>query len=148
MEPRTVQERKRDVLEKLRAEEDCWVASADAGGRTHLIPLSFYWDGVRLIVATPAGSRTARNLRRAGVAQVGLGPTRDVVIVSGSLEFLPERAVDEGFAQAHARKAVFDPRRSEGEYVYICLTPERVQAWRTEPELAGREVMREGRWLA
>jgi hypothetical protein len=137
MAPRSTEQRRRDTLEKFRTEEDCWVASANGSGRTHLIPLSFYWDGARLIVATPNGSRTARNLRRAGVARMALGPTRDVVIVSGPLEFISDDAVDPALGEAHAQKTGFDPRTSDGAYVYICLTPERILAWRTAAELEG-----------
>jgi hypothetical protein len=30
---------------------------------------------------------------------------------------------------------------------WLRVVPRRIQAWREENELAGREVMREGRWL-
>ena len=35
------------------------------------------------MLATPRSSPTATNLLRAGVARVGVGPTRDVVLVDG-----------------------------------------------------------------
>lgn len=127
-------------------EKDVWVASASASGEAFLIPLSFYWDGERLTVATLKGSRTARNLRRAGVARMALPPTRDVVIIEGTLEFIETDADDE-LAAAHTEAAGFDARRS-GKNVYIRLTPRRIQAWREEDELAGRDVMVDGRWLA
>ena len=147
MEPRTVEQRKKDVLDKLQNDVDIWVASASATGDSYLIPLSFYWDGQRLTIATPKNSRTARNLRRAGVARMALGPTRDVVILEGALEFIPV-GVDENLADAHAKKAGFDPRKSREEFVYICITPRRIQAWREENELRGRDTMVDGRWLA
>ena len=130
----------------LGTEKDIWVASASAAGDAYLIPVSFYWDGERLTVATPKRSRTARNLRRAGVARMALEPTRDVVIIEGTLEFIETDANDE-LAAAHAEAAGFDARRS-GKNVYIRLTPRKVQAWRTTEELAGRDVMIDGRWLA
>ena len=37
---------------------DLWVASAGATGEAYLIPLSFYWDGAGLTIATPGRSRT------------------------------------------------------------------------------------------
>ncbi len=43
--PRSRAQRKADTLELLRAEVDCWVASADEMGNAHLVPLSHYWDG-------------------------------------------------------------------------------------------------------
>ena len=148
--PRSQEQRKLEVLEKLRmvpgTEKDIWVPSASAAGKVHLIPLSFYWDGARLTVATPKNSRTARNLQRACVARMALAPTRDVVIIEGALEFIETDADDE-LAAAHAEAAGFDARRS-GKNVYIRLTPRRIQAWREENELGGRHVMIDGRWLA
>ncbi len=83
MSVRSVEQRVIDVCAKLETEVDIWVASASATGDAYLIPLSFYWDGVSLIVATPEQSRTARNLRRSGWARMALGPTRDVVVLEG-----------------------------------------------------------------
>ncbi len=81
--PRSRAQRKADTLERLRTEVDCWVASADEMGNAHLVPLSHYWDGAALVVATPRSSPTATNLLRAGVARIGVGATRDVVLVDG-----------------------------------------------------------------
>src|SRR2546423_4392923 len=81
--PRSRAQRKADTLALLRTEVDCWVASADETGNAHLVPLSFYWDGAALVLATPRSSPTATNLIRAGLARVGLGQTRDVVLVDG-----------------------------------------------------------------
>ena len=78
---------------------------------------------------------------------MALGPTRDVVILEGALEFIPVGADDE-LAEAHAKKAGFDARRSQQENVYIRMTPRKIQAWREVNELAGRDVMKDGRWLA
>ena len=52
-------------------------------GNAHLVPPSHYWDGAALVFATPRSSPTATNLLRAGVARVGVGPTRDGVLVDG-----------------------------------------------------------------
>jgi hypothetical protein len=81
--PRPRAQRKADTLARLRTEVDCWVASAGATGHAHLVPLSFHWDGSALVLATPRASVTAANLLRAGVARIGAGPTRDVVLVDG-----------------------------------------------------------------
>jgi hypothetical protein len=143
-------QRKARVLEHLRmvpgVEKDIWVASANESGEAYLIPLSFYWDGARLTVATPTNSRTARNLRRAGVARMALPPTRDVVIIEGTLEFIATDS-DDLLAAAHAEAAGYDARLSRRN-VYIRLTPTAIQAWREENEPGGRDVMVEGRWLA
>ena len=148
MQPRSTKQRIADVLGKLRHDEDVWVASASETGEAYLIPLSFYWDGTRMILATLENSRTVRNLQRAGWARLALGPTRDVVILEGAVTIQPARDLDPTLAAAFAQKAGFEPRREAEKYVYLLVTPERIQAWREANELPGRQVMRDGIWLA
>ena len=147
MAPRNAEQRTDDVRQKLRDEVDCWVASASSTSDAYLVPLSFYWDGARLLLATPTNSRTARNLRRAGEARLALGPTRDVVMIEGAVTFIPRDVLDDARATAHAEKTGFDPRQIAEEYVYIEVIPRTIQAWRESNELAGRFVMRDGHWL-
>jgi hypothetical protein len=147
MTPRSAAQRKADVLQKLATEVDLWVASADAAGDAYLIPLSYYWDGERLTMATPVTSRTARNLQRAGSARVALGPTRDVVIIEGPITVLSTADIDAKLGDAHATHTGFDPRTLADPYLYLQLVPRAIQAWREADELAGRTVMRDGRWL-
>jgi hypothetical protein len=122
---------------------DCWVASADEAGRAYLVPLSFYWDGSALVLATPRSSRTATNLVRAGVARIGLGPTRDVVLVDGRVS----EGVDDTVADAHTEHTGFDARAEPEDYVYLRVMPTEIRAWREANELAGRLLMRDGAWL-
>ena len=145
-EPRPRAQRRADVLEKLGTDVDLWVPSADDAGNAYLVPLSFHWDGSTLVLATPRASRTAVNLIRSGWARVALGPTRDVVIVEGALEAVPIGA-DPEREEAHAQATGFDPRTLSEEYVYLRITPRTIQAWREADELAGRLLMRDGRWL-
>ena len=144
--PRSGPQRRADVLAKLSADVDLWVASADESGNAYLVPLSYHWDGASVTVATPRASRTARNLTRAGRARVALGPTRDVVIVEGAVEAIPLGA-EPALEEAHAEAAGFDPRTLTEPYVYLRIAPERIQAWREANELAGRQLMRGGEWL-
>jgi hypothetical protein len=143
MHARTRDERRADTLRRLEQDVDCWVASADAAGNAYLVPLSYYWDGGALVLATPRGSTTARNLLRAGRARVGVGPTRDVVLVDGVVE----EGVDDRTADAHTAHTGFDARAEPEDYVYLRLTPTEIRAWREANELAGRLLMRAGRWL-
>ncbi|MFG1939281.1 pyridoxamine 5'-phosphate oxidase family protein [Micromonospora tulbaghiae] len=85
--PRTRARRRHDTTHRLDHDVDCWVATADPDGTPYLVPLSFDWDGHTLLVATPAGSPTGRNLAT-GRARVGLGPTRDVTMIDGDVESL------------------------------------------------------------
>ena len=114
MTTRTAAQRRADTLEALRQHHDVWVASAGATGEASMIPLSFLWDGERLILATPAASRTARHLRRAGAARVALPSTDDVVIIDGEVGVVPA----DGVARiGDAFAAGFDPRAKPNDYV-------------------------------
>jgi hypothetical protein len=143
---RSRSQRRSDTLAKLRSEVDLWVSSADETSNAYLVPLSFYWDGSTLTIATPRASRTARNLIRAGRARVALGPTRDVVIIEGRVEAIPIGG-DARLEDEHAKATGFDPRTLTEEYVYLQITPTEIQAWREANELEGRQLMRGGAWL-
>jgi hypothetical protein len=145
MTARTTAQRKTDLLDLLAREEDAWVASAGATGDAYLIPLSYRWDGARLVFATLERSKTTRNLRRAGRARAALPSTRDVVIVEGPVAFVPAGA-DPELADAFAARLNWDPRWEPQPYVFFTLTPDFIQAWRDVEELAGRTVMRDGVW--
>ncbi|MFC9537385.1 MULTISPECIES: pyridoxamine 5'-phosphate oxidase family protein [unclassified Streptomyces] len=145
---RTVKQRKQDTLDRLERDEDVWVATADRENATpYLVPLSFLWDGATLLLATPAASPTGRNLRATGRARLGVGPTRDVVMIEGTAQTLTAAELPDGVGDAFAEKTGFDPRTLTSEYLYFRVTPRRVQAWREANELAGRDLMREGEWI-
>ncbi|MFJ5303079.1 pyridoxamine 5'-phosphate oxidase family protein [Streptomyces sp. NPDC088350] len=145
---RTAKQRKQDTLRRLEHDEDAWVATAgEDGGAPCLVPLSFVWDGTTLLFATPAASPTGRNLAATGVARLGIGPTRDVVMVEGTVVMLPPADLPEEDAEIFASKTGFDPRRLATPYSYFRVLPQRVQAWREANELTGRDLMREGEWL-
>ncbi|MZF85545.1 pyridoxamine 5'-phosphate oxidase family protein [Streptomyces sp. SID5643] len=145
---RSAEQRKKDTLHRLDHDVDAWVATADgASGTPYLVPLSFLWNGACLLFATPASSPTGRNLAASGRARVGIGPTRDVVMVEGTVETVQPGDLTEEDAELFAAKTGFDPRRLATPYLYFRVVPQRVQAWREADELDGRELMRDGRWL-
>lgn len=146
--PRSIAQRKADTLARLASDVDCWVPSASGQGDAYLIPLSFVWHDERIILATLARSLTVRHLARAGHGRIALDGTRDVVLIEGPVEVVAREALAAALADAFATAAGFDPRQSADEYVYLVLKPSGVRAWREENELAGREIMRDGRWLA
>lgn len=111
------------------------------------MPLSFLWDGRSLLFATPAASPTGRNLADTGRARVALGATRDVVLLEGAVVTLGPGEVSEELGDAFAARTGFDPRELTTDYTYFRVTPRRVQAWREENELRGRDLMRDGQWL-
>ena len=63
------------------------------------------------------------------------------------MEVLPI-GTDAELEDAHAAATGFDPRTLIDEYVYLRITPQTMQAWREVNELADRQLMRKGEWLA
>jgi hypothetical protein len=118
---RSRSQRKADALARLRSDVDLWVASADGSGNAYLVPLSDYWDGATVTIATPRTNRTAVNL---------IGTT------------------DRELEDAHAEAAGFDPTEQAAEYINLRITPRSIQAWREVNEMAERQLMRDGEWLA
>jgi hypothetical protein len=145
---RTAQQRKADTLRRLENDVDTWVATADpATGTPYLVPLSFLWDGATVLISTLSASPTSRNLRTTGRVRLGIGPTRDLVLIEGTVQ--AETAASEIGAQpgdAFAAKTGFDPRELTG-YAYFQIRPQRLQAWREANELVGRDLVRDGDWV-
>jgi len=117
-----------------------------------MVPLSYAWDGERLIIAIDPTSVTARNLRESGRARLGFGPTRDIVLVDATLDRVREttataNATPDDVGEVYAAQADWDPRREIDAYAFFMLRPVRVQAWREANELAGKTLMRDGAWL-
>lgn len=144
--PRTRAQRRRDTEHRLNHDVDLWVASASADGTPYLVPLSFDWDGEALWVATPAASPTGRNLAATRTVRLGLGQTRDVVMIDGEVEVLDIDALPQEQGDRFAARTGFDPRTLTG-YRWFRISPRRIQAWREVNELPERELMRDGRWL-
>ncbi|MGA8922498.1 MAG: pyridoxamine 5'-phosphate oxidase family protein, partial [Candidatus Dormiibacterota bacterium] len=78
---RTLETRKADVLAALGRQKDLWIATADLGGRPHLIAVSAWWDGSGVVIATVGTSRTARNLASNPTARLALGVPDDVIVI-------------------------------------------------------------------
>jgi hypothetical protein len=148
-EGRSPKERKADVVAALAKQGDLWLATADRKGRPHLIAVSAWWNGSRLIIATSRTTRSARNLESTGVARLAVGSPDDVIVIDAETAghgapVGADPVVSEGFTTAVG----WDPQAVGGDWVYFTLQPSRIQAYRGYDELEGREVMRDGRWLA
>lgn len=142
--PRALLQRKQDTLGRLEADEDAWIATADVDGGAYLVPLSFLWDGIGVIVSTPLSSPTARNLARGARVRVGIGELRDVSLIEGTAEPVDDDTAKDAFVAKNG----WDPRAETAEYAFFRIIPDRIQAWRERNELAGRTVMRGGVWLS
>jgi hypothetical protein len=143
---RSAQQRKLDTLARLDRDIDAWVASASPDGVPYLIPLSYLWDGETLTVSTPEDSPSGRNLSTGRPVRLAIGPTRDVVLIEGTVESFCKEKVPPELADAFAEK-LWDPRLDSVRYSYFRITPRLIQAWRQVNELSGRTLMRDGRWL-
>lgn len=147
MAQRSIETRIADTIRRLESEPDVWIATASEDGAPHLIPLSLAWDGRRILLATPPDSPTARNIGATGRARVSLADTDDVVIVLASATVAPFEDTPCEVADLFAERAGWDPRQEDGRWSLLTLTPEMVHAWRGEPELGGRTIMRHGEWV-
>ncbi|GAA2807950.1 pyridoxamine 5'-phosphate oxidase family protein [Kitasatospora sp. CM 4170] len=146
--PRSRAGRRRDTERRLAGDVDLWVATASTEGMPYLVPLSFDWDGATLLVATPTASPTGRNLAASRTVRLGLGATRDVTMIDGDVEVLDLSALPAERGDRFAARTGFDPRTLATPYRWFRITPRRIQAWREADELTGRDLMRDGHWLA
>lgn len=144
MSPRTLEQRIADTRRRLETEVDAWVATVDEDGEPRLSLLSILWSEGALLVATSTSGASGRNLSARATVRLGLGQTRDVVLIDGAVEVLPEAGAAEG--DAFAAHAGFDPRPIPG-FAFFRVRPRSIQAWREEDELAGRWILRDGEWL-
>jgi hypothetical protein len=144
--PRGLDERLRATRARLENDVDLWVSTSGSPG-VHLGPLSYLWDGTVFLVSTPRASVTGRNLLADGQVRLGLGPTRDVVVVDGTAEPVDLADLDPETGDAFAAKTGFDPRELDQPCQFFRIRPRRIQAWREANELPGRTLMRDGRWL-
>ena len=147
-DPRSRAQRRSDTEHRLTSDTDVWVASASADGAPYLVPLSFDWDGEALLLATPADSPTGRNLAASRAVRLGLGHTRDVSMIEGDVEVLEIDALPQERGDRFVAHTGFDPRALATPHRWFRISPRRIQAWREVNELPGRELMRDGRWLA
>jgi hypothetical protein len=146
---RTSDQRLRDTLARLEHDVDAWFATADPAGLPYLVPLSFLWDGQALLISTARTNPTARFLEATGKVKVALGLTRDVVLIDAEVrETIPADEIPAEVGDAFAARTGFDPREQRGSYPYFRLVPLQIQAWREVNELAGRDLMVDGKWLS
>ena len=145
---RSTAQRKSDAIEKLKSDQDVWLATADNGGVAHLVPLSLCWHDGMVVVAVEARSRTARNASASGQARLALGPSRDVVMIDAEASLVSRADADPAVVSAYRERTGWDPGSDGSDWVYILLRPVTIQVWRDPAEIAGRTVMRDGTWLA
>lgn len=147
MAPRSTAERVTHAKAMLREGGDAWVATAPAVGAPHLVILSAAWDEAAgdVVFCTEARSRTVEGV---GEARVGLGSTRDVLLLHGTLTLAGSVDDDDATADLFTAATGWDPRGDAREWVFLRFHPTRALAWREADEIAGRTIMKDGDWLA
>lgn len=145
---RDTQTRKADVLKALQQQADMWLSTANPSGQPHLIPVSTWWDGTDLVIATAGASRTARNLKMNRAVRLAGGTPSDAIMIDAEVVEAP--AVDDSaeLARGFAAAVGWDPRQVAKGWIFFRLRPTRIQAYRGYDELEGRDVMRGSKWLA
>jgi hypothetical protein len=98
-------------------------------------------------MATAQDNPAARNAARTGKARLALGDIHDIVLIDGVITVVALQALDDSLAERLSGVSAIDARQAPG-YVYLQLTPVRIQAWWSAAELARPTIMRQGRWLA
>ncbi len=142
-------QRKTDTLAMLGRHGHAWLATASTAGRPHLIAVSQTWDGERIVIATRAGTPTARNLDETAEARLALGTADDVVMIEAAVDgALPAIGAPADLRDGFVGAAGWDPADEGPDWRFYRLRPVAIQAYRGYGELAGRQVMRGGRWLA
>lgn len=145
--PRSRVGRKENALRLLGSELDVWVATADADGGPTLVPLTFWWDGEAVWLATRPTNPTGANMAASGTVRLCFGTTRDVVHVEGGVTVFAADALPDGVGDSFAAKDGWDPRKDPEPYCFYRVRPQQLRAWGTVPELKDRLLMKDGRWL-
>ena len=143
--PRGLSERREAALERLASGSQIWLATGSDGRGAHLIPVAYVWTGDALVTATFERSVTTANLQANPQARIAVGTTADVVMIDATARLTPVAEIDPTAADGYAQVSR-DPRTVSG-FVYIRLTPQRVQVWKGVHEFSGRTVMLDGEWL-
>jgi hypothetical protein len=144
---RNTARRKADVLATLEGQAHAWLATA-SGSLPHVIVTQAVWDGESIVVTTRQRSRTARNLVESKVGRLAFGDADDAILVD--VELVNSLAAADG-AQVNAtfeRAAGWNPAAQGTDWWLFVLRPTRIQAYRGYGEIEGRDVMKDGRWLA
>ncbi|MEU0744331.1 pyridoxamine 5'-phosphate oxidase family protein [Streptomyces sp. NPDC006134] len=149
---RSTRQSEQDTLHRLEHrlehEADAWVTTADGTSEMpYLAPLPFLWNGSCLLFAAPAASPDGRGLASAGGVRVGIGRSRDAVLLDGTVDVVEPTDLSEQDAELFAAKTGFDPRRLGTPCRYFRVRPQRVLVRHGTGEPDSRELMRDGRWL-
>jgi general stress protein 26 len=146
-EIRRAGERVADARERLARESDVWLATSSES-RPWLVPLWFLWHDSKVFLATSPTTMTARNIESHPTVRLAFQSTEDVLILDGTAATERIGGVAGDMLDSYAAKYGGSDPRAWGDVIIIAVTPDRVQAWRSEDEFPGRVIMRDGQWAA
>jgi len=138
--------RKKDVLTALERQGHYWLATAEIGGRPHLIAVSGWWDGGDIVITTLGASKTARNMAMNPAVMLAGGDPADAIVIQAQV--IDSAAVEDSaeLAQGFKKAMGWDPREMDG-WMFFRLRPTRIQAFRGYDEIEDRDVMVRSRWV-
>ena len=139
--------RAQQARSRLESEPNVWLATASTAGVPHLVPLSLAWIDDRIVVATPSETPTVQNAMSSERARAALDGADDVVIFDTDAAVFDFGDADESLVSRYVERVGWDPRDNPGRWSMLVLTPRRAQAWNGPSEIAGRTIVRDGRWL-
>ena len=143
---RSVSQRRSDVLRRLEADANVWIATASSDGLPHLVPLSLAWDGERVLVATPADTPTARNAATTGRLRASLDSADDVVIIDADAEVVDFATAPADLVECYVGRVGWNPADEPGDWALLIASPRTIRAWNSVGEITGRTIMRNGEW--
>ncbi|MDQ6918530.1 MAG: pyridoxamine 5'-phosphate oxidase family protein [Candidatus Dormibacteraeota bacterium] len=147
-ESRSPSRRKSDVIAALELNADLWLATAGTSGRPQLIPVSAWWDGSSIVIATTGGSISARNLEASRSGRLALGSPADAILVDVTVSVsVPVEQADAEMVAGFTGAVGWNPAEVGPGWRFFRLRPVRIQAYRGYDEVEGRDVMRDSRWL-
>lgn len=147
MTSRPTAQRCRQARARLETEANVWLATASSEGIPHLVPLSLAWIDGQIVVATPVDTPTVDNVVANGRARASLDSADDVVIIDADVVVHPYDDVEAALTGRYVDRVGWDPKTNPGTWCLLVLTPRRGQAWNGPGEIAGRTIIRDGRWL-
>jgi hypothetical protein len=140
-------QRQADAIRRLESNANIWIATASATGTPHLVPLSLAWDGTTVLVATPAGTPTARNASETGGVKATLDSAHDVVLIDATVEVVEFSSANPSLVDAYVDRVGWNPADEAGEWSLLIITPRTIRAWSGVGEISGRVIMKDGHWL-
>lgn len=136
-----------DALRRLETDRNVWISTSSPDGTPHLVPLSLGWDGLRILVATPSATPTARNVAATGKARAALDDADDVVLIAADAQEIPFAEAAEETVEVLVNRIGWSPADESGVWSLLALTPHMVHAWRGVSEIDRRTIMKSGAWL-